>query len=49
METIKIIMQYFKERKKYWLYPILIFMFALSILFIWASNSVYAPFIYSLF
>ena len=49
MEFIKDITQFLKERKKYWLAPIIIFLVCLSVLFIIGSSSALAPFIYSLF
>ena len=40
---------YLREQKKWWIAPILIFLVLLGGLIIFASSSVLAPFIYSLF
>lgn len=37
------------SRKKYWLIPVLVMMFVIGGLLIFAQSSVIAPFIYSLF
>lgn len=49
MEFIKEFIVFLKQRKKYWLVPIIIIMALLGILLIAAQNSVVAPFIYTLF
>lgn len=41
--------QFLKVRKKWWLLPILIFLFLLSGLLVLSQGSVVAPFIYTLF
>ncbi len=38
-----------KERKKWWLLPIIIFLVLIGVLIILAQNPVLAPFIYTLF
>jgi len=40
---------FMKERKKYWLAPILIFLFLFSILIVLSQGSAIAPFIYTIF
>jgi Family of unknown function (DUF5989) len=41
--------EFLRERKRWWIAPILIFMVLLGVLLIFASSSTLAPFIYSLF
>ena len=41
--------EFLRERKKWWIAPILVFMVLLGVLVIFASSSSLAPFIYSLF
>ncbi len=41
--------QFLKVRKKYWLLPIVLMMFALGALMILTEGSALAPFIYALF
>jgi len=41
--------QFLKVRKKWWLAPIVIFLFLLSALIIFTQGSAVAPFIYTLF
>jgi hypothetical protein len=40
---------FMRERKKWWLLPILVIMGALSVLLIFAQGSALAPFIYTIF
>jgi hypothetical protein len=40
---------YLKVRKKWWLMPIIIFLFIMSVLIFFTEGSVLAPFIYTLF
>jgi hypothetical protein len=40
---------FLKERKKWWITPIIFFLIALGVLLVFAKGSVLAPFIYSLF
>jgi hypothetical protein len=52
MNRVAIIREFFeflRERKKWWIAPILIFLVLLGVLVIFASSSTLAPFIYSLF
>jgi Family of unknown function (DUF5989) len=41
--------RFLRSRKKYWLIPVLVMMFVIGGLLIFAQSSVIAPFIYSLF
>jgi Family of unknown function (DUF5989) len=52
MNRVAIIREFFeflRERKKWWISPILVFLVLLGVLVIFASSSPLAPFIYSLF
>jgi hypothetical protein len=40
---------YMRERKKYWLIPVMLVMIILGVLFVIAQGSAVAPFIYTLF
>jgi len=46
---IRELWQFLKIRKKWWLAPIIIFLFLLGIIIILAEGSALAPFIYTLF
>ncbi len=46
---IKEFWDFLRERKKYWLAPIVIFLLLLGGLLVFAKGSALAPFIYSLF
>lgn len=41
--------EFIKIRKRYWLFPILLMLFLLSIIIVFAESSSVAPFIYALF
>ncbi len=41
--------RFLRVRKKYWLAPIMIFLFLLSLLIVLTQQSALAPFIYTLF
>ncbi len=49
MEFLKDLWQFMKQRKKFWLLPIVIVLLFLGVLLIVGSSSSIAPFIYSLF
>ena len=49
MEFIKDIWSFLKERKKFWLAPILLVLILLGLLIIVGGGSAVAPFIYTLF
>jgi|TARA_B110000438_G_scaffold296877_1_gene342262 hypothetical protein len=41
--------EFLKERKKYWLFPIIIVLALLGILIVLSQGSVVAPFVYTIF
>ncbi|MDO5977705.1 DUF5989 family protein [Flavivirga spongiicola] len=49
MEFLKDLWLFMKERKKFWLAPIIIVLLFLGILIIFGGSSAVAPFVYSLF
>ena len=49
MELIKDLWAFMKERKKFWLAPIIIVLLLLGSLIVLAQGSAVAPFIYTLF
>ena len=49
LAIIKEFWQFLRERKRWWLAPIVIFLLALGVLLVFAKGSALAPFIYSLF
>ena len=49
MEFLKELWAFLKERKKFWLLPLIFFLVLLSILSFLIGGSALAPFIYSLF
>ena len=49
MDTLKDLLLFIKERKKWRLLPVLIFLLLIGLLLISTSNTVIAPFIYTLF
>jgi len=49
MSIIKEFWDFLRERKRYWLAPIVIILVLLSLLIIFAESSAVAPFIYTLF
>lgn len=49
MDFLKDLWLFMKERKKFWLAPIIIVLFILGILIVFGGSSSAAPFIYSLF
>ena len=46
---IKEFFNFFKERKKYWLLPIIIFLAVFGMLIVLSQGSALAPFIYTVF
>ncbi len=48
-ELLKDFAGFMKERKKYWLAPIVIVLLLLGLLIVFAHGSAVAPFIYTLF
>lgn len=49
MEFLKDLWGFLKERKKWWLLPIILVLLLIGILIVIGSNSAVAPFIYTLF
>lgn len=49
MSIVKEFWAFLRERKRYWLAPIIIVLVLLSLLIIFAESSAVAPFIYTLF
>lgn len=49
MSFIKEIWEFFRARKKLWLFPIVVVMLLLGSLLLVAQGSIMAPFIYTLF
>lgn len=49
MEFLKDLIKFMKERKKFWLTPIILVLLLLGILIVFGGSSAIAPFIYTLF
>ncbi len=49
LSIIKELLQFLKERKKWWLMPIIIFLLLIGSLIVLTQGSALAPFIYALF
>jgi hypothetical protein len=49
MEILKDLWLFMKERKKYWLLPVIVILLVLGILIVIGGASAIAPFIYTLF
>jgi len=49
MEFIKDLWGFLKERKKFWLVPLILILLLFGLLIVAASGSALAPFIYSIF
>lgn len=49
LSIIKEFLEFLRERKKWWIAPIVIFLLILGGLLVFAKGSALAPFIYSLF
>lgn len=49
MSFLKELWFYMRERKKYWLIPVMLVMVILGVLLVIAQGSAVAPFIYTLF
>ncbi len=49
MELLKDLWLFLRERKKYWLAPIILMLIILAVLIVFTSGSAIAPFIYTLF
>ena len=49
MEFLKDLLMFLKERKKFWLAPIIIVLLFLGFIIVFGGSSAVAPFIYTLF
>jgi len=49
MDFLKDLWGFFRERKKYWLLPIVIILLLFGIIIVFAGSSAIAPFIYAIF
>lgn len=49
MELLRDLWGFFKERKKYWLLPVVLVLLLLGVLLVLGSSSALAPLIYTLF
>jgi hypothetical protein len=49
MELLKDLWLFLRERKKFWLAPIILMLIILAVLIVFTSGSAIAPFIYTLF
>jgi hypothetical protein len=49
MEIIKELWNFMKERKKFWLAPIILILIILGALIVFGGSSAIAPFVYTLF
>jgi hypothetical protein len=49
MEFLKDLWLFIKERKKFWLVPIILVLLLLGVLIVFGGGSAIAPFIYTLF
>ena len=49
MESIKDVWLFIKERKKFWLAPVILILLLLAILIVFGGGSALTPFIYTLF
>ena len=49
MDFLKDLWQFMKERKKFWLAPLIIVLLLLGVIIVFGGGSALAPFIYTLF
>jgi hypothetical protein len=49
MDFLKDLWQFMRERKKFWLAPVVVVLLLLGVLIVFGGSSAVAPFIYSLF
>jgi len=49
LELLKDLWGFMRERKKFWMLPIILVMLLLGVLIVFAQGSAIAPFIYTLF
>jgi len=49
MDFIKDLIQFLRERKKFWLIPLILILLVLGLILVFGGASAIAPFIYTLF
>jgi hypothetical protein len=49
MEALKEIWQFVRQRKKFWLVPVIVILILIGLLIVFGGASAIAPFIYTLF
>lgn len=49
MDFLKDLWRFMKERKKFWLAPVIIILLLIGVMLVFGGSSAVAPFIYSLF
>ncbi|MCF8248146.1 MAG: DUF5989 family protein [Saprospiraceae bacterium] len=49
MDFLKDLWNFMRERKKFWLFPVILVLLLLGVLLIFGGGSAVAPFIYTLF
>ncbi len=49
MDFIKDLLQFLRERKKFWLVPVILILLVLGLIIVFGGASAIAPFIYTLF
>lgn len=49
MEFLKDLFHFLRERKKWWLMPLILFLLLIGVLLLATGNTVLAPFVYTLF
>jgi Family of unknown function (DUF5989) len=49
MDFIKDLIQFLRERKKFWLIPLILILLVLGLIIVFGGASAIAPFIYTLF
>jgi len=49
MESLKDLWLFMKERKKFWLWPVIVVLLLLGVMIVFGGGSAIAPFIYTLF
>jgi hypothetical protein len=49
MEFLKDLWQFMRERKKFWLAPLIVILLLLGVLIVLGGSSAIAPFVYTLF
>jgi hypothetical protein len=49
MEFLKDLWMFMKERKKFWLAPVIVLLLLLGLLIVFGGSTAFAPFVYTLF